>query len=700
MMSEAQVEELVSRMSLEEKARVLVGIGETLRSPLARVPGAAGQTHPLERLGIPGFVFADGPAGVRIERPECKATAFPAAIMLASTWNPKLVERVGRAMGEEARSYGVDLLLAPAVNIHRHPLCGRNFEYFSEDPLLSGELAAAFVRGVQSAGVGACLKHFVANEQETGRWGLDTLVSERALREIYLKPFEIAVRKGRPWAVMSAYNKLNGVHCSESEWLLTKVLREEWGFDGFVVSDWGAGENVARQISTGNDVIMPGGPEKLEELVRAVREGRLPEDKVDLSVKRVLSKLLASKGHRSAGERPSLEEHARVAYEAAAEGLVLLKNSGALPIDRAKKVALFGVGQILTVKGGMGSGHTHPPYVSTVLGAARERGLSLDEEVARRYEEALAPHKGDMEVFFMDEPDMPLVREDIVGEDLVEASAARSDAAVVILARVSGEGWDLSQEDFYLREDERWLIEAVSRAFRQRGKPVVAVLNVGFPVDAWSWSDRVDAILLAWQPGQEAGRVIVDALLGVINPSGKLPVTFPKRLEDVPSWTFGGEPRGSPRSVTYEEDVYVGYRYYDTFGVEPAYEFGYGLSYTTFTYSDLSVELSGDEVRVRFKVVNTGSVPGKEVAQVYVKPPKGKVGRPFKELKAFRKTRTLQPGEVEEVEVRIPLRELAGFDGRGWVLEKGVYRVLVGSSSRKIHLQGDLEIPVETVFPA
>jgi len=699
-MAEARVEELISRMSLEEKARILVGIGVTSRSPLARVPGAAGQTHPLERLGIPGFVFADGPAGVRIELPGCRATAFPAAIMLASTWNPELVERVGRAMGEEARSYGVDLLLAPAVNIHRHPLCGRNFEYFSEDPVLSGELAAAFVRGVQSAGVGACLKHFVANEQETGRWGLDTLVSERALREIYLKPFEIAVRKGRPWAVMSAYNKLRGVHCSESEWLLTRVLREEWGFDGFVVSDWGAGESVAKQVSAGNDVIMPGGPEKLEELVRSVREGVLPEEKVDLSVRRVLSMLLFSRGYRSSGERPNLEEHARIAYEAAAEGLVLLKNNGALPVDRSRRLALFGVGQILTVKGGMGSGHTHPPYVSTVLGAARERGLSLDEEVARRYEEALSPYRGDMEVFFMDEPDMPPVREGVVGEDLIEASASRSDVAVVILVRVSGEGWDLDPEYFYLREDERWLVEAVSRAFRRRGTPVVAVLNVGFPVEVSSWSDKVDAVLLAWQPGQEAGRVIVDALLGVINPSGKLPVTFPRRLEDVPSWTFGGEPSGSPRSVTYEEDVYVGYRYYDTFGVEPAYEFGYGLSYTTFAYSDLSVELSGDEVKARFKVVNTGKVPGKEVAQVYVKPPKGRVGRPFKELKAFKKTRALQPGEAEEVEVRIPLRELAGFDGRGWVLERGVYRVLVGSSSRRIQLQSDLEIPVEVVFPA
>jgi beta-glucosidase len=693
-----RIREAVFGMSPEEKAKILVGIGDTLNSPLARVPGAAGQTHPLDILGIPGFVFADGPAGVRVENPGFKATAFPVAVMLASTWNPDIVESVGRAIGEEAKSYGVDVLLAPAINIHRHPLCGRNFEYFSEDPLLAGKLAAAFVKGVQSTGIGACLKHFAGNEQETNRWGLNTIISERALREIYLKPFEIAVKEAKPWSVMSAYNKLNGVHCSESEWLLTRVLREEWGFDGFVVTDWGAGEDVARQINAGNDVIMPGGPEKVEQVIKAVNEGKIPIEAINNSATRVLSKLLASRGYKATGEKPDLMAHAKIAYEAAAEGVVLLKNSGVLPIDKSKRIAFFGVSQILTVKGGMGSGHTHPPYVSTILDAAREKSLDIDEEIATKYVEALSPYREDLETFFKDEPDKPAVGESIISVGDIEKSALRNDVAVVIFARVSGEGWDLGPEDFYLKEDEKWLIDTVSRAFKKAGKHVVAVLNVGSPIELVSWQEKVDAILIAWQPGQEAGRVIIDTLLGVINPSGKLPVTFPKTLEDVPSWTFGGEPPGNPKSVTYEEDIYIGYRYYDTFGVEPAYEFGYGLSYTTFSYSDLSVGMSGEYVAVKFKVSNTGRFPGKEVTQVYVKPPKGKIDKPFKELKAFKKTRLLQPGEEEEIILQMSLRDLASFHGIEWILEKGAYKVLVGSSSRKIHLQGELEIPEEKVF--
>lgn len=692
------LDEVIKALSIEEKARILVGIGDTSKSTVARVPGAAGQTHPVARLGIPGYVFADGPAGVRIEGEGRKATAFPVEIMLASTWNPEIVELVGRAMGEEARVLGVDLLLAPALNIHRHPLGGRSFEYFSEDPVLSGVMAAAYVRGVQSAGVGACLKHFACNEQETGRWGLDTFVSERALREIYLRAFEIAVKEGKPWAVMSAYNKLNGFHCSENRWLLTRVLREEWGFDGFVVSDWGAGESVARMLEAGNDVIMPGGEEKVEELVNSVQKGLVSEETINASVRRVLSVLSWSKASREPGtlDPRVLEEHGRIAYEAAAEGVVLLKNDGALPLSKDKRLAFFGFGQLLAVKGGMGSGHTHPARVWTVLEAAVEKGLKVDTELAEVYRQKFSElSKEDLERFFYDEPDKPQVEEGFLGREVIESVAERSDAAVIFITRVSGEGWDLSPEDFYLSDGESKLIDEVSRSFHGRGKKVVAVLNVGAPVDAWSWKDKVDAILLVWQPGQEAGIVVVDALIGEINPSGKLPVTFPKRLEDVPSWSFPGEPPENPRRVVYEEDIYVGYRFYDTFGVEPAYEFGYGLSYTSFLFSDLRLSLEGDWLDVSFKVSNNGNFPGKEVAQVYVKAPKGRLDKPFKELKAFKKTRTLRPGEEEQINLRILLRSLASFDGEKWVLDRGVYKVLVGSSSRRINLQGEVEISQE-----
>ncbi|MCI4408439.1 MAG: glycoside hydrolase family 3 C-terminal domain-containing protein [Thermofilum sp.] len=697
-MSQQIIEELLSKLSIEEKVKILVGIGDTTSSQIARVPGAAGQTHPIERLNIPGFVLADGPAGVRVENPACRATAFPVEVMLASTWNPELVERVGKAMGEEARSCGVDVLLAPALNMHRHPLGGRNFEYFSEDPLLSGKIASAYVRGVQSAGIGACIKHFVGNEQETGRWGLDTYISERALREIYLKPFEIAVKEAKPWSVMSAYNKLNGVHCSENEWLLTRVLREEWGFDGFVMTDWGAGEDVVRQINAGNDVIMPGGQDKLEQVLKAVREGKIPIETIDRAVARVLSKLLGSAGYKSTPGKPDLEAHAKIAYEAAVEGMVLLKNQGALPIDRGKKIAFFGVGQILTVKGGMGSGHTHPPYVSTILDAARERSLAIDEELAKKYAEALSTYKEELEIFYKDEPDKPSISENVIGEADIYASAQRNDLAVIVITRVSGEGWDLAPEDFYLRDDEKWLIDTVSEAYRKIGKPVVAILNIGTPIDVASWREKVDAILLAWQPGQEAGRAIIDTLLGLVNPSGKLPTTFPKTLGDVPSWTFGGEPAGSPKSVTYEEDIYVGYRYYDTFGKEPAYEFGYGLSYTTFSYSDLSIDQDSEQVTVKFRVTNTGKMPGREVAQVYVKPPKGKIDKPQKELKAFKKTRLLQPGEHEDIVLNIGYKDMASFNGKEWILEKGAYKILIGSSSRRIHLEGEFKIHEEKTF--
>lgn len=709
-------------MSLEEKVKLLVGVGMPglFGNPPSRVPGAAGETHAIERLGIPSAVLADGPAGVRIlpkregDERAYHATAFPVAIMLASTWNPELVEKVGAAMGEEAREYGVDILLAPALNIHRNPLCGRNFEYYSEDPLLSGEMAAAFVKGVQSQGVGACLKHFVANEQETNRFVIDTIVSERALREIYLRGFEIAVKKAKPWVVMSAYNKLNGEYCSESWWLLTKVLRDEWGFDGFVVTDWYAGEDPVKQVEAGNDMIMPGKAyqvrpgrkDEVEELVKAVREGRLSEEAIDRSVERVLKVLArtpAFKGYKYSN-RPDLEAHAKIAYEAAAEGVVLLKNDGALPLSGDHKVAVFGTGQIETVRGGTGSGWTYPRYVISILDGMRERKIEVDEKLAelhRRYIEEMRQKEEYKIRTFFGQPITPRLPQDFLSVGDVEEVAERNNVAVIVISRISGEGADRKAEegDFYLAKDERSLIEKVSRAFRTRGKKVVAVLNIGAPIEVASWRDLVDAILLVWQAGQETGRVVADTLIGLINPSGKLPDTFPKDYADVPSWTFPGEPRDNPQRVVYEEGIYVGYRYYDTFGVEPAYEFGFGLSYTKFEYYNLHVNLENNKVKVSFDVLNAGHYAGKEVAQVYIKAPKGRLEKPFQELKGFHKTRLLKPGEVERVEIEVDMRSLASFDGRNWVVEKGEYEVRVGTSSRDIRLKSKFTIDQDIVYP-
>lgn len=706
-----EVPETVSKMTLEEKARIVVGVGipGMFGNPLPRVPGAAGETHPVERLGIPSAVLADGPAGLRInptrenDDKTYHATAFPVETMLASTWNREILEAAGRCVGEEVREYGVDILLAPAMNIHRNPLCGRNFEYYSEDPLLTGEMAAAFVKGVQSQGVGACLKHFAANNQETNRFLIDTLVSERALREIYLKGFEIAVRKSKPWTVMSAYNKLNGKHCSQNEWLLTRVLRCDWGFEGFVMTDWFAKDDPVEMMRAGNDMIMPGKAhqvdpsrkDEVEAIINAVREGRLDEETLIRNVKNILRVLVNSpsfKGY-AYSNKPDLDAHARVAYEAGVEGVVLLKNDGVLPVGKDARIALFGTGQIETIKGGTGSGDTHPRYVISILDGMRERRLSIDEELAEAHARYLAEVRSRaeyrIEKTMFGEVFKP-VPQDFLSEEEIGRFAEGNDVAVIVISRISGEGYDRKPEkgDFYLSDDERTLVERVSKAFHQHGKKVVAVLNIGSPIEVASWRSMVDGILLAWQAGQETGRIVADIVSGERNPSGRLPTTFPVDYSDVPSWSFAGEPRENPQRVVYDEGIYVGYRYYDTFGVEPAYEFGFGMSYTSFEYSSLRVETVNNRVTVSFEVENTGGLPGKEVAQIYIRAPKGRVDKPFQELKEFHKTRLLNPGEKERITVELDFSSLASFDGGEWVVEKGEYEVRVGASSRDIRLTG------------
>lgn len=697
-----KADEIVSRMTLEEKAKIVVGIGVP-----PKIPGAAGETHSIERLGIPSVVLADGPAGLRInpvregDNRTYHATAFPVEIMLASTWNKNILEAVGRAMGEEVREYGVDILLAPAMNIHRNPLCGRNFEYYSEDPFLSGEMAAAFVSGVQSQGVGACLKHFAANNQETNRVFIDTVVSERALREIYLKGFEIATKKSRPWAIMSAYNKLNGKYCSQNEWLLTKVLREDWGFQGFVMTDWGAGNNPVEQMRAGNDMIMPGGEDKVEKIINAVREGKLGEEVLNRNVRNILKVLINSPSFRrySYSNTPDLNAHARIAYDAGAEGVILLKNNNALPISEDTKIALFGTGQIETIKGGTGSGDTHPRYVVSILDGMRERNLKVDEELVEIYAKYISEMRK-KEEYKLEVPGLPRLPQDFLDEKQLERFAEKDDAAIIVISRISGEGYDRKPEkgDFYLSDDEHNLIRKVSQTFHKYGKEVVVVVNVGSPIEVASWRDLVDGILLVWQAGQEIGRIVADTIVGKINPSGKLPITFPKDYSDVPSWNFPGEPKEDPQKVVYDEGIYIGYRYYDTFGVEPAYEFGFGLSYTKFEYKNLKVTMHDNSVKVSFEISNTGNFPGKEVAQAYIRAPKGKLDKPLQELKGFYKTRLLNPGETEKVEIEIDLKSLASFDGEMWLVEKGEYEARVGSSSRDIRLVGKFTINEEIKF--
>lgn len=720
-------DEVLKKLTLEEKISLIVGAGFS-----KLVPGAAGETRSIERLNVPPAVLADGPAGVRIHplrlgsKDTFYVTSFPNEILLASTWNLDIVEAVGRAIGEETRDYGVDVLLAPALNMHRIPIGGRIFEYFSEDPILAGKMAAAYVRGVQSAGVGATLKHFVGHEQEENRLLYNVVISERALREIYLRPFEIAVRESKPWAIMGAYNKLNGKYCVQNPWLLTRILREEWGFDGLVMTDWGAGDNPIEQVKAGVDLIMPGSDEIVSKLIEAYKQGLLDEETINARAKRVLELVFKTpryKGYKPTN-KPDFDKHSRIAYEAAIEGLVLLKNNAALPLPDKPKLALFGKGSYWTVKGGLGSGDSYPRYIISIAEGLKERGALLDEEVEKTYRkmthrwyeygeslqlfkklresalaevnrwliELLMTHFADMMMEYTRVMQLP---EDPFTEEQLNSIAERNDAAIITISRISTEGFDRFplRGDYYLRDDELRIISKVSCAFHKHGKKVIVILNVPGPIDVTEWRDLVDAILVAWLPGQEAGRAVADVLLGRVSPSGRLPLTWPRNLYETPPMRgYPGEPRENPREVVYSEDIYVGYRYYDTFRVEPAYEFGFGLSYTEFEYKDLEIKTENDELVVRLKVRNTGSYPGKEVVQVYVRALDSRIDRPFQELKGFYKTRLLKPGDEETVQIRIPIEYLAVFNGKKWIVESGKYEVRVGASSRDIRLKGVIEI--------
>lgn len=660
------IEEVVDAMTLKEKASLLVGggygsmLGAGILSPeKIMVPGAAGVTRSVARLGIPSIVLSDGPAGVRIS-PTRKGSAktyyctgFPVGTLLSCTWNEDLVEEVGTAMGSEALEYGVDILLAPGMNLMRNPLCGRNFEYYSEDPLLSGKTAAAFIRGVQSCGVGTSAKHFAANNQETNRFGNNSIVDEKTLRKLYLKGFEIAVRESRPWTVMSSYNKLNGVYTQESEWLLTQVLRDEWGFDGIVMTDWTGRRNTAAQINAGNNLLAPGLHSQIKDIVRKVRKGEISEEVLDDRVRGMLELIVKTprfKGHVPS-DSPDLASHAAVSRRAATEGMVLLENNGVLPLAGISSIALFGVGSYDLIAGGTGSGNVNKPYVVGLEEGLESAGYRADAKLAGKYRSYLSNKKNRKKGYVMVGEaaweEMQVANEDI------KAAAAGNDAAILTISRQAGEGQDRGLEgDFNLSDGEKKLIEEVCTEFHRLGKKVVVVLNIGGVIETASWKNLPDAVLLAWAPGQEGGNAIVDILSGKVNPSGKLSITFPLAYGDIPSSAnfpsnhkFGfkdsmatisghGSSRGNTKDVdytVYEEGENVGYRYFGTSGEGVSYPFGYGLSYTSF-----SIENVGS----RYVVTNTGSTPGKEVLIVY---------NADEELSFFAKTRLLAPGESEEV---------------------------------------------------
>ena len=727
---------IIKAMSLEDKAKMVVGKGFSLpglnmgsndNTP-DKIATISGHTIPLAKFGIPSIGMADGPSGIHRWAMTAKdstdnlfSTAWPVGTLLASSWDTAMVRRVGVAFGEEIKAYGIDFILGPGVNIHRNPLGGRNFEYYSEDPLVSGSTAAAIINGIQSQGVGATIKHFAANNQETDRNSVNEIISERALREIYLRNFEIAIKRSQPWAVMSSYNLVNGTYTSENYDLITKILRQDWGFKGFVMTDWFGGKDPVAQMKAGNNLIMPGTPAQIKAIVEAVKSGQLSEAVLDKNVEGILNVVLrtvTATGYASTNQG-NLKAHAQIARDAAAQSMVLLKNDNrALPIsNKAATIALFGNHGYDLIAGGTGSGDVNKPYAISLADGLVNAGYKTDNDLAQLYKGFLVdyaakhPKKPLLQEIMNPSPFAPEYKFDATN---VGQKADADDMAIIYIGRNAGEGNDRKvANDYSLTDLEKDLITHVSDAFHAKHKPVVVVLNIGGVMDVVPFRDQVDAILLAWEPGEEGGNAIADVLSGKVNPSGKLATTFPAAYSDVPSAkNFPGKEfpekatmsvvgRSVPAEVTYAEGIYVGYRYYSTFNVKPAYEFGYGLSYTTFKYSDLKLSSTSfsDKITASVTVANTGKVDGREVVQLYLTAPHKKLDKPAEELKGFAKTGLLTPGASETVTFTIDKKDLASFETAqsAWVAEAGTYTVKIGASAADIKLSGTFNLSKEIV---
>jgi len=790
-----KIEALVTQMTLEEKVSLLAGAD-------------AWHTVSIPHLGIPAIKVTDGPIGARGSQSAYGPTSacFPCGSALAATWNPDLVERVGQALAEETKAKGAHILLAPTVNIHRTPLAGRNFECYSEDPYLTARMAVAYINGLQSEGVGACIKHFVCNDSEYERTSMSSEVGERALREIYLRPFQIAIREAQPWAIMSSYNRINGTYASENDYLLLDILKGEWGFDGIVISDWWGtySSGVAR---SGLELEMPGPARWMgDHVLEAIKDGSLSQDRLNDKIQR----LLRTMERVGAFENPELQpeqsidkpEHRHLAWEAAAEAIVLLKNDDAiLPIDleQVGPIAVIGASAKWPSFKGGGSVRVKPHYVISPLDAIQSRtagkveyaagcaihklppafdadwladdltlhifanrGLAGDPIQTEKTEgleqfwnkdrlkqaeltnfsarlagsftvpesgmyevglvssgpsrllidgapiidfwgnmpqgqgrsgtqtiELVAGQTYSVQIEYAAHPDihwqhfragcMKQIEDDAIRH--AAKLAARSDVAIVFAGLTDeweSEGFD--RPDMELPGAQAELIEQVAAA----NPNTIVVLNVGSPINM-AWLDKVAAVVQAWYLGQETGNAIADVLFGAVNPSGKLPTTFPKRLQDNPAYiNYPGE----NGQVLYGEGLFVGYRYYDKKDIDPLFPFGYGLSYTTFEYSSLTlIEGKNGTIEVRLDVHNTGGQAGKEIVQVYIRDPQSQLVRPEKELKAFAKV-TLESGESKTVTLVLDREALSYYDPakEQWVAEDGEFEVLVGSSSREIHL--------------
>ena len=720
---EDNIKEVIAAMTPEEKCTLIIGgraanfngIGFTNTG----VPGAAGVINGIPRLGIPTVVLADGPAGLRIspiregDSRTFYCTGYPIGSMLSSTWNLELVEEAGKSMGNEVLEYGVDILLAPGANIHRNPLCGRNFEYYSEDPLLTGKIAAAMINGVESNGVGTSLKHFAVNNQEYNRLANNSVLSERALREIYLRNFEIAVKESQPWTIMTSYNFINGTHAAENTRLLTDILRGEWGYEGSVMTDWGGGYDDAQIVRAGNEMIQPGSDERYLKLLGAIKDGSLAMADVDRAIERILKLVVKTpkfKGYKFS-EAPDLKAHALVCKKVADEGVVLLKNTkAALPISTDNEIALFGVTSYDFIPGGTGSGNVNRPYVVDLQQGLANAGFRLEKDVDAFYKEYMADEDirrkridGNSKWFIDREKAI-----EVIPEDLIKKSAETADAAMITIGRVFGEGKD--RDYFYsylLTPREQELVERVSEEFHAKGKKVIMIINSGGFIEMASWQDKVDAVVMGWMPGQEGGNTVASVLCGEVNPSGHLPSTistsydlepsadnFPQVFADKPfNYSYYRQikskklPLNTVKNIdytNYEEGIYVGYRYFNTFAPKAiAYPFGFGLSYTTFDFKKMEVVEAEGGWNVNVTVQNTGKVAGKDVVQIYVKAPKGSLDKPERELKGFAKTPELAAGESCTVTIYVSKESLASYDeSKGaWIIDNGKYTFIAAQDA-------------------
>ena len=743
------IDEVLGAMTLEEKATLCVGsgwgsmtAGSMTASDATLVPGAAGTTRAIPRLGIPQTVLADGPAGIRIE-PIRKgdsqtyyATGFPVGTVLASSWNTELVKQLTTAMGEEVKEYGADVLLAPGLDLHRNPLCGRNFEYFSEDPFLTGKMAAAYVNGIQSNGVGVSSKHFAFNDQETNRMENDAVVNPRAAREMYLKGFEIMVKESDPWTIMSSYNKVNGSYTQQSKDLLTTILRDEWGFKGIVMTDWGNKKGTVNAVIAGNDLMEPGGQNEIDRIVEGVRSGVIPQADLDRNVRNLLEYIVRTprfQGYKYSN-KPDLAGHAKLVRAATPEGLVLLENNGVLPLKGVKKVALYGVGSYDFIAGGTGSGNVNKAYVRNVAEGLRDNGFEVNEGIENWYKQYIALKKTEIANNsaggFMAMLGDAVIPEMEVSRSYFQKMEKASDIAIFTISRNAGEGGDRKavDGDWTLTGMERRMLQELADVYHVAGKQLVVVLNIGGVIETASWKQIPDAILLAWTPGQEGGYAVADVLSGAANPSGKLPMTFPVNYFDIPSsynFPYNYEASGSGSfmgldaetmalfgltaqkqpnvdETKYHEGIWVGYRYFSTAGKNVSYPFGYGLSYTSFAYSQPVVKMAKDgTVTASVTVKNTGSVAGKEAVQLYVSAPEGGLVKPACELKAFAKTRELKPGESQTLTMTVEPYTLASFNEEtsAWETAAGAYKVLFGASVADIRCTAAFKLSKAQSWP-